>query len=702
MTLTIPRAGINAGRAARVQPTEADAAGAAVAQVGDAMLQAGARLENDRLSRENARNQVSLTKDLNDLRLRMESLGDPDQIDAEWTAGVEAVRQKYAEGLTEDGRPMVDPRNAEAFGLAVTDLASRHGFQIGLKSLQKRQSQRAATYIDYAATATQAAVGSDQDTRDTLIANGHRQIDDMVTAGVISPEQAAKRKIALGQDIDNAAAIGMVAEDPAGLIAALDAGEYSALPGETQARYRVQANAALAALEAQGRKEAEKLQSEQQKAIGQRLGEITDIAQAGRTAVDEAWLASPDVKAHPDYGKAVAAIALRDATPQIAQLPPAKLDELIAAEKNSKVTKKFQTERLEVLQDLRAKAVEQLDKDPLAHLQSVGIDVPALPVFDPADPVAFGRALADRVAFSEQIRMQGYTTERRIFDNEERATIKALAAVDQDPQTRLDLAVQLTAGLPPQNADAVAEVIDDPVFSHAGSLVTNGGARALGLEILRGQQVIAEENLILPGAQKRLDPIYESLGPVFADLPGGERVQANVMAAADALYARRGRGVVQSDQVDEDLYRQALHEVMGGIGQFDGRNAQGGVQEVRDSFTILPMGISSGQAEDALESLGMRRRQAVENQPRSGRGFEFDPAFLSEQLARVGSAGNPPVIAGQPIDRTTLDNLELQAVGDDRFIFTYRVSDDRITTLQTADGQTYEFSLRALIGEARP
>ncbi|MEM9579053.1 MAG: hypothetical protein AAF891_00080 [Pseudomonadota bacterium] len=701
MTLTIPRAGIRPGRAAQTQATEPDGASAAVAAVGDAMLQMGTRLEADRLSRENARNQVSLTKDLNDLRLRMEQLGDPDQIDTEWAAGVQSVRDKYLGAEGDDGSALVSRQNRQTFGLAIDDLANRHGFQIGLKSLGKRNSQRAATYFEYASVATQAAQGADKATREGLLINGAAQIDDMVKASIISPEEGARRKAALAQDLDNAAAISMAAEDPAGLIAALDNGDLPGLPGEAQARYRVQANAAIAAQEKAAAAETDRLAKERNKAIGDRLGEIIDIAGKGRVAVDEAWLASAEVKAHPDYAKAQAAIDLRNETPLLAQLAPAELDQLIAAERGQKVTKKFQTERLEVLQAIRERAVDGLSTDPVAYAANVGLPVPSLPEFDPGDPVAFGRALGARVAFGEQMRVEGYTTERRILTNEERQAIKAAAAIDQDPGARLALAEQLTRALPPQNADAIAELIGDPVFSHVGSLVTNGGARALGLDILRGQQVIENNSLVLPGQQKRLDPLYEGLGAIFADLPGGDQMQSNVMAATDALYAARARGVAASDALDEDQYMQALHEVMGGEGQHNSRTATGGVQEVRDTLTILPMGVSAREAEGALEFLGKRKRTAKPNNPYAGIGHDFDPEMLSAQLTAVSANGKPPVVGGMPLDAQTAENLTLQAVGNDRFIFTYRVSDDTQRTLATEDGETYEFSLRALIREVR-
>jgi hypothetical protein len=137
--LSMPYAGTNPGRPAQAQPQPVDGRAGAVADFGQVMLDVGTALENDRLDREIKRAQVDMTRELNDLRLQVEGIGDPDAADAAWQQGVEQLRSAYVAPAA-DGRARISPANADRFGLAFDDLANRHASSLGARSLELRQS----------------------------------------------------------------------------------------------------------------------------------------------------------------------------------------------------------------------------------------------------------------------------------------------------------------------------------------------------------------------------------------------------------------------------------------------------------------------------------------------------------------------------------------------------------------------------------
>lgn len=402
MTLTVPQASTVAGRSADTTVQYQDT-GAVFAQLGERVAEFGTALETDRLDREMSRLQVDMTRDVGDLRLQVEGMGDPDAAGAAWDQGMSQLRETYMTGAGENGRPRVDPRNAENFGLAFDDLTNRHGLAIGGQLLAARQSQRSATFMEYERVAGVEAARTDPGTRDQIYLNFDAEADKMEAAGIWTAEQTQQSKTRFRETTQNTGAIEMVNADPAGFLDLHEQGAYDWLPPDRAAAYAAQAQGRIDQMTAAQLRQAEADRKERAAQIDKRLGDIGLIADDGRTAVDEDWLSNPEVQASPKFAEAQAAIALRNERSDLPFMNVSQLDALIAEEKVKPVGGKYQTERLKVLEARRDAAAKGYAKDPVAFAKASGLPVPALPTFDPAAPDAYVDAFASRVTFGRDL-----------------------------------------------------------------------------------------------------------------------------------------------------------------------------------------------------------------------------------------------------------------------------------------------------------
>jgi hypothetical protein len=707
MSLTVPTSGSIAGRSANLSAVP-DQTGAIVGQFAEALANVGIGLENDRLSREANRLQVDMQRDFNNLSLELESIGDPDQLEQQWSARSQALRQSYLTGQTEDGRPRVDPRNAERIELAFDDLSDRHAFQIGGRALAGRQSQREATWLAYQQTAANAAaITPDPAAREALIANGEDQIAELVASNTITPEEGQRRVMALRGEVTNAAAIRLIETDPEGFLEASSTGAYRDLGPEAVARYEVQANNAIQARDAEALRLAETATNERNREIAARLTETRQTAQSGARSVvvDEGFLSNPEVQAHPDYAATRAAIDLQSEGNILPQMTVRALETLLAEEEARPVGQAYQAERQQLLRDQLERSRTGWSTDPIAYAAEAGFWVPDLDPFDPANPQAMTAALEQRQTLAQTLVDGGFIRTPRLLTDPERQQIAALAAVDQDPAARVALAEALFPVLTGDGPDSIGALVDDPVFLQMGSYVAAGGNPALAEEAFRGQQVIAQGNVILPPVADRIDPAYDTLAAIYADLPQGEAVQAGITAATDALYAARIRRDDPNGPMNATEYRKALHEVMGGTGVYNSPNALGGVQDVRGIPTILPRGVNGRQADEALRLIG-RAPFTIDplvpllTAPTQGRAAA-EPALAVQHLTAASLTSAPPAGMDDPAFLSSLSQYDVQAIGDDQYRFVFNSATGPVS-LRDANGGEYRFSLRRLISTVDP
>ena len=705
--LTVPTAGTTPGRAANLQVVD-PGFGQAVSDIGQAALQIGTQLENDRLSREAQRFQVDIARDFNNLRLEVDQIGDPDQLDRVWEQRTAELRQRYFDGQSEDGRPLVDPKNRDRATLAFDELQNRHAFSVGVRAIEARQSQSEANWLAYQHEAGLTVANSpDPQTRGVVTAQANDMLADMVERGIITPEEAQRRSLALGGDLVNATAIRQVNDDPEGFLAASDAGEFNALGAEAVARYQLQAQAAIDRRAADEARAAEKAQSDAQAAIGDRLSEMQQIFDADRVPVDAGFMSLPEVKAHPEYARTQAALDLAQERADLPRMRPQDIEALIADEQGRTVAYAYQAERLELLQGQLDAVRTGWRTDPIAYAATAAFDIPELPAFDPANPAAFAAGLRKRQVATNALTEQGYPAGARILTEAERDQVRALASVDADPAARVDFAAAALPYLQGNSADSASALIDDPVFLHVGAQVASGQiSRNVAEATFRGQQVMAQNNVILPPIADRTGAAFETVQSIFADLPGGERLQSGIVAAADALYASKIRSIDPAADIDDDLYRQSLHEVMGGSGVYDSRHAMGGVQEINGRATVLPRGVNAAAVSQAIAGLGRTTVAGTDaparaDQQRGGVRAAIDQEALVRRLSAMSTTGRPPAGATDPGFLEELQDLELRAIGPDAYVFVFD-SAAGPRSLSDANGQEYRFSLTRLLTLVQP
>lgn len=714
MSLTVPRAGSFAGRSANLQaPPSGAEQWQALAQLGGTITDVALKLEQDRLQREMNRAQVDLAREMNELSLQMREIGDPDELDRQWTERSAALRQSWLEGTDERGRPRISRGNAEQFGIAFDDLANRVGFGIGSRALDLRHSQREATWLDAQHTLMQTAATGDEATRSHLFAEANRQIDEMMAAGVITPEEAQRRRMDLQAGTANAIAIRMVQDDPHALLQAIGEGQLTDLDAETQARYAVQAQNTIDQRNREADREAERIARERETAVGDALDQMIRIIGVNPDArIDYALLQQATDEGHPKAAEANAAVDLAIEYPMFRQMHPSVLQALITREEQRPVDALWQTERLQLLREAHAEAVQGWTSDPVAFADEVGMAVPPL-ILDPADPQSTAASIEARRQFADDLTGRNYMALPRVFTDEERVAIAAATAVDANPVDRVELARALTLSLQGLGTDGVPSLSNDPVFIHTGNLLATGMPDQLATEIFRGQQVIAQNNIVLPTNASILQVAGADVAQVFSGIAGGEVEQRRVIETANALYAARMRFTdpgAADTPIDEAAYRQALFEAMGGIGNHDSRDATGGLRMLNGFPTVLPPGVTSSLAEVAIANLGrpsmtaggvgttQRARDILAGDATSGQ-RDWDGARMIQQLRASSPTGQVPGLSADP-ERLwrDLQDAQFRAVGGGQYEIVWPLQNG-LRYLPDTNGEPFRLDLNRLIAE---
>ncbi|MEO0859232.1 MAG: hypothetical protein AAFY65_01365 [Pseudomonadota bacterium] len=507
----------------------------------------------------------------------------------------------------------------------------------------------------------------------------------------------ARAAIDTSADVDvEAAAIATLAANPRDYLAQNEDGRWADLDPRTNARNVAKAEAAIAKEEEDLLKDQERAEEERQREIGTQLGSMTDVLRAGRgraVALDTDFLQRPDVQAHPDYAETVAALDLYSELGQLDLMTEAELAAAVEAERARPITEKYQAERLTVLEG----ALEQAKGwtvNPLQRAADVGIDVPELDLSDvSADPNALTEQLRARATLSAQLQQDGFVSGDAILTDEDRDQLSELTSVAGSPEDRMVLAeAVLQSGLDP------TKVSDDPMFIYAVKALGSDTPVPTVRRILRGQAVIEERNIVMPPQGDRLSNVSEDLRQFFADLPDGEAVMAEVVIAADAIYATRKRISGPVDDIDAGAYAQAVHEALGGRGTVTNPDtATGGLQTVRNRLTILPPGVSPTMASEALSFLTNRqiKTETPRGRTRTTRANQGDDVWRA-----ISTQRDIPTIGGQPLSRAMAESAAIVAVGRDQYQMIWPTASGPIT-VEGADGQPWTFSLTSLIREAR-
>lgn len=701
MALTVPKAGMIAGRSADIQIATPEV-GAQLNGLGEVMLKKGLELKAEQQRRQGVQAQLAITRELGMARQEIEQTSDPDVIGPAWDQRVADIRGRY---ITED----MDPVVAEGVGLTIQELGDRHALALGNRTIGLRQSQYEADWIDARAQITTDAATADPDTLGALVELGDGRIADRLARGVIDPATAATERQALRADIFSARSTVAIEKDPGGFIAAAEAGEYNYLDAETLATRKVAAQNELDRRAAAAAAAAKVEANAQEAAIGKRLTEMSDLMVQGFAVTDEEYLKDPAVASHPGYGEAVAAQALRNEIPNLRTMTPAEIDAQIEAERAAPKTRKYQVERLKLLTNLRDTMTSMRNTDAVAYARQAEMNVPDLPAFDPADPSSFGQGLGARLAFDDYARRNGYTQTQAVFSLQEKSELKTILDPKADPAPKLALArTVLQAG--GAKADRALQAMEaDPVFARATKLIAMTGSDALSTEILRGQQKLAQRTVAMPSAKDQTRLFDEITGGAFDGAPA---LKGQLLEAAGALYADDASGVDpdnqsgtgwMTDSAATDLFTRAVQRVTGATTDANGNLTVGGVQQIGDAYVSLPPGLPAAEVETSLEKLdahlrGQRWNAAIGGWDSSATDAPPDPlrAFKAASIDDFA-----PDLGSNP--RARFSSLQLHRVGESQiYEFRYTQNGRSYTVRRAGDPQNgaFRFRLPDLVREA--
>lgn len=690
MSLTVPKAGVVAGVAARAPAAEAGQTGDMVAGLGQRMLEIGVRIEREREERGLGRARVEMMRGLNDLQTRYQQVGDPDQIDQGYAADAAALRTGIVDALPARAR--------EQAGQMFDELNVSHATAAGRRAVQLRQSQETATIMATGEEVVRTVATGDADTIAAASAQLDQQLQSAVARGVMTAEDAERTRQGYRDKTGQARATRMLSDDPQGLTAAIDAGEFAHMSGEQVQGWRARAVAAAQADAARAAAEADRAAKERVTAAEQVLKDGIGVFRTGRdfagSTQADALLSDPAVAATPAAREYIAARALHQTMPSFATLPlPQKRAALVEAERGG-IEKPYDNDMVTAMRAVIDADEKAFTTDPLTRAAEIGLTPPpALPDLS-ADPTELATGLRARAAYATSLVQQGYTDRPAYFTAEEREAWKASVGVDASPAEKARLAASLAAGLGPDADLAAAEIGADPVFVFVGGGLAHGLSPQLGRQIFEGQRVIEGKQVQLPSPAKRNQAFFGEFAGLFADgtdegWTDQSGVRNQVIAAADALYAHRMRGKAVGGEtdiaaLDPEVYLQAAHEVMGGTGHYAGSSARGGVQTVRDHLVPLPDGVSADAVEAGLDRLG-----AILENP--------DPAAAAEAWKRIAASGNAPDLGGQPMDPRTLRSVSLRATGPDAYALVRDTGDGRLSVVMGDDDLPVQISLRELL-----
>lgn len=709
MTLTIPRAGVIAGRAPQLTPQQPSQVGAGLSALGDKMADMGLKYKAEKLDYQGKKIQLDLARDLAAARLEAEQLGDPEVIGATWDARKAEITQRYLKGKDDAGNPIVPDALRPGIELTAAELDNRHTAAIATKKEGLFQSQRAANWIETYDRVALEASKADAETAGAMLEVADDAINQAIANGTMSPEDAAKARISLRETVATGRAVTIMETDPEAFLKRADEGEFDDLGGEGLARAKAKAQGDIYRKAAAAETAAKVAAKAEETAISNRLDEMAGMMFKGFTLTDENYLTDPKVIANPNYGKVMAAKALQTEIPAIKQMTIPQLDEQIASEEAAPKSRKYQLERIDLLRQWRDAAVTKWNTDGVEQARLAKMPVNDLPSFDAQAPNDFAAALPGRIALDRFATSNEYTATQALFSGSEKAQLEKVLDPKADVGPKLALAGAILSGAKGDTSRVMTVLGADPTFRRAAWALENTGDSALAEGILRGKQKAELKTVILPAPRMMQQAFDAATGGAF---DGNPTFKAELLDAAAALYADQAAGIDPESQsstgwLDDstaiDLFTQSIQRVTGAQADANGKMTIGGVQEINDGFVSLPVGVAAKAVEGAFENLG----QHLRGQRRSANGWDSSPTDTPPDIMRAFKAasvdGRVPALGADP--QSTFADLTLQRLmtrdgrETDQYIF-MRNDKGRSVPVSDANGVEYRFRLPALIREA--
>lgn len=662
MALTVPKAGIIAGRAPNTGaiPVPQSNLGGVMADFGAKMAQVGQQMETDRLQRDLGRARVSMMQGLNNLGLEFEQIGDPDTIDREFMPKTEELKQELFQSI--------DPKNQEDAGLIFDEMRAAQGAKLGARAIDLRQSQRRADLDALSDTVVQSWAGSTPEMKRVAMGTLDDQLDQLLSSGAITPEEAQTYRLKTVRSGVSTEANRDLTSDPQKFLTDLETGKYPDLDAQTRETLRSTATSHIAVNRKAAVASAKTYFTEGKKVIA--LGR--DWAGAPDA---ERMLSDPEIAALPEAREYIAQRDLNAGLPEFARLPLQKKIELAQAEAAKPIEGDYDDSRLKAMQSAIDIEKKGFAEDPVEMARK--LNLPAAPqIADIATSSGddLARSIAARANWSSALNISA------MFSADERRALTEAIGPDKSPSDRARIAGALYAALPaPAARSAIGEIGGDPVFSAVGSMLSNGGNDVTARQIFEGQRMSRDHLAKAPSKKDLGTSFTQTFGNLFEDGTGpmadqGD-VRRGVMEAANALYLFKTGRDADSDDFDDAQYKQAVFETLGGKGEFGDAGSIGGLYPVtspqgRDYDLPIPAGRKGIEVDAAFDWM---REQAFapQNSPVTAKANTEKAVRQGPDLwSRISTDGSSPGWKGKTLDSDTFSKTNFRYIGNDRYVLT--------------------------------
>lgn len=727
MTFTVPTSKADPGRSADIASRiHIPQTGSIIAQFGNDVMQGAAATERNQEQEARAaealaarddkaqldRAKVDMMGDLNALRLQVMEIGDPLQMDTAWTTGLADLRGRYASALSAG--------NQEAFGLAFDQAATPMTFSVGKDALGLRQSQAKGAWAELEKAVTQTAAFGDYDSRRAAVAGASAMMDDYVARGIYTPDEGARLKIALAAQAANTAAIEAIKADPSAFLAQLDDGLYPEFEGETTARYRVQALAAIDSLAEQQAAQVERDANAREKVMAGQIDTAIAIMAEGATP-DLAFMASADFSSHPKRAKLEYLLELQQEKGSLLHLGLKEIDALIATAEATPLSEEYGLARIEALRDIR-KVVADGMADPIARADALGLGTD-MPEFDPANPGEYAAFLSGRAATGEHMVTTGRADTFQVYRKDELDGLAARFGPGGDPDERTSWLLSLDRALGDE-APAIAGQATggDTATGFAAAMLRSGAPVSTVRTIFAGQRRVEDKTVNLPARGDLLNSFsaktHDEYRKLFEYMPG-------LLEAATYIYAENGG---DPKVVDGEQLLQSVQLALGATADprsRDGELSVGGLQKFdtigtwrggRDDYYVtLPPGVAQRDVERALDTVIDALDVAfVPDRVDRQTGASFEGTYSAPDLSvleRISLSGLPPDL-GDPtspdydpaalFSNMRLKNHYVDGKPSDYFMFERVTKSGQVLPLADTSGQrAFLFRMSDLLEQAR-
>jgi len=621
------------GRIARPQAIDArvqSGLGSGLVQLGASITRASENLDRGLRTADLNGASVAASEGLAGLEEKFLQNTNPADIQANFTKELTAFENQVLEGIT-DGRDRSSFK-AQLSRRTVGTARRVNGHRLSLLADQAVGDLNTLLEQGVSAAAT-AATPAD---RAVIVDGMQDSIKDNVTAGWITSARGVALAAGLNNRLSKIDALTMIEKDPAAALKALgDSNRFKGLAPEERLRFRDAARVDIARLDravaAQAREHAAGARSslsEIDRILATGLVPSDDVVTAAKTST----IASGDAALATRFNET---LRLAEAQRGFTVLTPSELQaevSVLAAGKGDGLAAK----KLTLARSLLGTMTSELARDPLSWASRAGGF--ALAPLDPSAPVTEDLALA-RIATAENI-AGFYNTPVRYLTDEERSAFTAFLD-GSPPDTQLAFLASLNGSFGGSSQKVMAEISkEDGLYAHVGGLANLGGVGSAqattARRILTGAKALKDNRDLGIDPALRAEAVTDTVGNAFGTQSS---LRANVLAAADAIFADmqlRGR-VDVGDEID--AYSNAINFALGGDGE------RGGIGDINGQQTVLPSAMSAGQVDDFLTAAK-----------------DSDLALASE------GGGVPTHSNGTAFTADELRAATLVAVGDGRYL----------------------------------